>query len=123
MAIIPPGEVVEVGLVKEIVAVKIVKVTGKCEEHSSGDETKLHCESEGVLQFVLFGRVVLVHYQKRNQDYGKDSEVDPQSEYRVRNVFLEFVGLPLDYASVSPLKRTHVPVSLFSKIEVPKGKP
>lgn len=54
MTIVPPGYVVEIGLMQKIVAVKVVEVDSQGNKHSACHQSKLNSKIEGVLQFVFF---------------------------------------------------------------------
>ena len=121
MSVVAPRKMVEVGLVQEVVAVQIVEICCESDENSARNEAELDCKAERTPEFVVLGRVVLVHDEQGHEDDGVDAEVHPESKQRIGNVLLRFARLSLADSLFEPFNRTHVAVGIASEVEVPKG--
>lgn len=75
MPIVSATYVVDIGLVQEIIAVKVVEVCSKGQKNATCHNPELHSKLKGMFELVLLDWVILIHDEKRNKNDGKDSEV------------------------------------------------
>ncbi len=106
---------------EKIVAIKVIEKSSESHEHSTCNESELNSKIEGLLKFIFFGWMILMHDEKGDEDDGVYSEMHPKSKDGIWYILFNEAWLSLSVAFLDSFNGTHVSMYISPEIEIPES--